>query len=289
MKLYDLLKTGVNHAEDIFFEKKPIYKSGIKLLDDNIFLAPGSTNYICARPGQGKTYFIHTLLTSMIQRYKVAYMCGEDSEENIGLSLISHITGGRFSSRELYTQKMTTDHFVKIKEEILALKDKPHINNCAFISTCSWDVKKVIEELKRLEARGCQIAIYDYMQLIKTSTEDTFMRHTEISESITEYIRKSSMAFIGCLQLNRGGDKSGNPHALPTLADLYGSSSYEKDAYSIVILQRVVKTEKGGDGSVVPTATIETDNYYLLIRKNRLGGVSKGFVVDRNYKLIQSL
>jgi replicative DNA helicase len=124
-------------------------------------------------------------------------------------------------------------------------------------------------KIRRWVAKGCKLAIIDYLQLMTGNPK--FERREqveEISRGVKNLARELQIPIIVLCQLNREVEKSGNRK--PKSSDLRESGAIEQDADVIGLLYRPGKVDDLADKP--DTAAIDVN---LLIDKNRNG---RGFV-----------
>lgn len=250
----------------------------ISCVEPNNFIANG---FVVHNSGAGKTRFMMQVISNMMKmNYKIAFLCAEDKQENIMVRLLSDLTKS-FQMKDAFMGRLNRTQVENLRLFIENFKDS---NNLYVKSTVGWSLKQVMDKIKLLKERGVQVIFYDYLQRIETpGVGGMFEKNAMISRTIVDYITTTNICMIGVVQLNRqsndqGQDPNKNP---PTIAGIKGSGAYEEDAYSIAMLQREQIPDQWEGWKY-------TDNLFLYVRKNRLGGDLKRYKLDTHYKPIKT-
>lgn len=274
----DIVTAGANELSDLSSGKKRIYRTGIKAMDTVPFVQ-GTINYLCSRPGQGKTRLIMKILTNSVENnLRVVYYQGEDNKENTGVRLIQNLTN--YWAGHVYNNNGISHISPRSAIESSLKQAKKFKKNCFFCLSNGMTIDSLLQDWSNWEKKGANAIFFDYVQTINViGKKNIHDRHTEIAEKIRDFIVKSKMFFIGILQLNRDADKD---NQIGSLKNLFGSSSYEMTAHSISFITR----EKEKD-SREPTGYRYTENCAICIVKNRLTGIIKNFRLDNDYNIIR--
>jgi replicative DNA helicase len=198
----------------------------------------GEVMVVGARPGQGKTAMMVTLL------HHIAVGCGVPtavfSIEMTGNQLNDRLVlgsmgidtskghSGMFSREEW--KRLAGPEFGKISGAPIYLDTSSEINTA--------DIRVRCQTLKR--QKGIRVVMIDYLMLVdainEAAQENERLQIVEVMRMAAWIAKKLKCVVIVLAQLNRETDRNkGKP---PVLADLLGSSAIEATAHNIMFLHR---------------------------------------------------
>ena len=230
-------------------DDKPEYIStGLKVLDNNLHLAPGIFVVIGGRPSAGKTALSLQLACEIAKNgRKVAYFSLETDPDTLYARIIANQLGV-----PLHTVKNKTVNIDKL-DRLAAIKKYPLYVRSAAGKGVGWIRTQSI----RMQAK---VVFIDYLQLIhQAGAKDRYSAVTEISMALHEFAQSTGTLVIALAQLNRETARTGIP---PTAADLRESGQIEQDADAIILLAQNVTTKKRPEL-----------HYHFALEKNKEGNV----------------
>lgn len=198
----------------------------------------GEVVVVAARPGQGKTAFLISVLhhIAVVLGIPTAVFSIEMTASQLNDRLVLGSMGidtqkgnsGMFSRDEW--KRLGGDDFGKLSAAPVWLDASSEIN--------SADLRIRCQTLKR--QHGIRVVVIDYLALVegvtKESKSDERLRIVEVMRTCAWIAKELKCVVLVAAQLNRETDRNrGKP---PVLADLLGSSSIEATAHSILFLHR---------------------------------------------------
>lgn len=224
-------------------DDKPEYiRTGLKVLDNNLHLAPGNFVVIGGRPSAGKTALSLQIAASMAkQNYTVYYFSLETSKRKLGARLMAN---------QIYcpldTVKNKAVSLNEIDGQAKNMKMPLYIRSAAG-KNVAWMKAQALR-------KKAQVIFVDYLQLIhETGAKDRYTAITAISIALHELSQTTGIVVVALAQLNRNPSK---PGATPTNSDLRESGQIEQDADAIILLS--------GDNP---------DKYLFRLSKNKEGDI----------------
>ena len=270
-KIFNLLKTGVNHeyaliedvAVDVYhkIEKASQQKdhitgipSGFIDLDNmTTGFQPSDFVLIAARPSMGKTAFVLNILqyVAIKKNQPCLFFSLEMSKEQLVNRLFSMDSGidaqnlrsGNLSDNDWSVLLETT---ARVGGSNIVIDDTPGISVPEMRSRC--------RKLK-LE-KGLDLILIDYLQLMSASGRHSDNRQQEVSDisrALKALAREMECPVIALSQLSRACE--GRPDKRPMLSDLRDSGAIEQDADLVMFLYRDdyynQDSEKKGEAEVI--------------------------------------
>jgi replicative DNA helicase len=238
-----------------------VVQSGFPSVDKLISFIPGSLHIITAPPAGGKTSYLQQIIDFNAANGKrgLMYSLEMNYDQLMMRKIQTHlgIPTWKLHSGHLTQEEM--DSIVEFRSKLsnnVVYNDKPNIDISQLRSTA-----KVEHNKKKLDF----IAV-DYIQLIRAAglkgkREDEEIKF--ISSELLGLAKDLNVPVIALAQMNRDFHK--NEGRRPTMANLHGGSSLEKDALSILILHR--------PGQFDPTCP-HPNAVEAIIAKNRFGNSS---------------
>ncbi len=237
---------------------KNVVSFGFENIDKTISLIPGSLHIITAPPGGGKTAFLQQVIDHNSFNNKRGLMFSlEMNYDQLMMRKIQSYLG--IQSWKMHSGSLVQEEVDKIVDFQKQLTTNTIINDTPNIDIAKLKaIAKVENNKKKLE----YIAI-DYIQLIragglKGKREDEEIKF--ISAELLGLAKDLNVPIIALAQMNRDFHK--NEGRRPTMANLHGSSSLEKDALSITFLHRPGQFD---------TSHPKPNDVEVIIGKNRFG------------------
>ena len=172
------------------------------------------------------------------------------------LSDASNIDSRNISTGYLRTADFhsMTEAAGKLYEAPLYIYDEPNMSLGTLINQARYMVNRY----------GVKIIFIDYAQILEYNDRNLQERerYAKISMSLKKLSRQLEIPVVSSAQLGRDSDGK-----RPTLKDFDGSSQFEKDADSVILLYHKKHDERG---KMLPE---EQHKSYFLIDKNRDGPV----------------
>lgn len=167
--------------------------------------------------------------------------------------------GGSADMGELVRRQISATNFQKINEYATRFASMPlWVDDRERVS-----VEQISAKCRQIP--GLQLAVIDYLQLVKPSDSRVSREQqvAHISRSLKIMARELDIAVVVAAQLNRGPVKDGKPRE-PTIADLRESGAVEQDSDQVLLLHR----DSDDDGVVK-----------LICGKNRVGKTGEADLV----------
>lgn len=224
--------------------KKEYLKTGFSRLDKYGYIDRGDYIVIGGRPSSGKTAFSLNLALNFAKTgKKIAYFSLETSPGKLVERMVAAWCGMDFE-RMKRRQLGANDYDAELLD---ALSQLPIMLIQASGKTVSW----MRNEAVRLKA---DIAMIDYLGLIRGPGRDRYETVTNISLELHEMAQRTGITVFALSQLNRGGVGKA-----PTMEDIRESGQVEQDADLILLLY---KREEGSS---------DPGNETVVIGKNKEG------------------
>jgi replicative DNA helicase len=212
------------------------HRTGIDRMDEAMGgLVPSDLVIIAARPGQGKTALILSVIRNLCkQKLPVGIFSLEMSSSQLTQRILSQESG-------VFASKIRNNDLNKLDKEALyraagSISSWPiYINDQAGIKLSRLKAKATIWKKKY----KIQALFVDYLQLITTDSKKNGTRENEISEisrGLKVLAKDLQIPVIALSQLSRSVEQ--RPNKLPQLSDLRESGSIEQDADSVLFIMR---------------------------------------------------
>lgn len=212
--------------------------------DRHTFIRPGDLILVGGRPSAGKTMASLNLALGWARRgQRVAYFSLETSPDKIWDRLIAAEFGLSFA--EVKRGEVATDDG-ELQQDAAQFARLPIYVCQAAGRSVAW----MRAQTARLQA---DIAVVDYVQLIRGKGDSRYEAVTQISIDLHEWAQSDKVVVVGLCQLSRQGSEA------PRLSDLRESGQLEQDADVVILLNKKTDPETG-----------HTD-YTLDIAKNKEG------------------
>lgn len=212
-------------------------------------LMPGAVHVIAARPGQGKTDFMFTVLRNVARRgIPVGIIQLEMTEGMMIERLMSDEAG--IDSRRFHAPMTLLEWDKLYQAEINSQKWPMHLE-CAF----GVDVNGLRKSVRKLVILGCKVLMIDYLQLLNSMETKYGNREqalAEVSRTLAGFAVEFEIPILVGSQLNRldVGGKQG-------LHNLRESDSVGNDARVVVILRK----KNPEDASTSPQMIVDVVKY----------------------------
>lgn len=217
--------------------------------DRMTYMQRGDYLVIAGRPSAGKTMVSLNLALGWAKKGKrVAYFSLETSPDKIMDRIISTYFGVLFSEVKAGTVATDDGEMMQDSAEFGKLP----------ISVCSASGKSVAWMRAEAARQSADIAIVDYIGLIKGRGKDRYEQVTNVSLDLHAWSQGDNILVAALCQLNRQGASD------PQLTDLRESGQIEQDADVVVLLNRRTDAESG-----------EVTEYTFDIAKNKEGQCGK--------------
>lgn len=204
----------------------------IPFLEDTDFML------IAGRPGEGKSSVLRNEAFKAAQHgKKVVIFNLENSEAEYARYLVAHVAGiDTWKLRQ--PDKMTDQEVQQARDAVRKLKSLP----LRVVSLGAPSVYEIIRIMRKLLLEGYEVALVDYIQLVKNGIENEVQDITMTSTLLRGFALRHHVPVIAAAQLNREIVKRANG-AKPQLSDLRGSGSLEQDAV-IVVFNALVECDE---------------------------------------------
>lgn len=146
------------------------------------------------------------------------------------------------------------------------------------ISAADLSIDAIVSRCRREAARGLDVVIVDYLQLVGTRTvkkEQTREREVaEISRALKLLAGELRVVVVALSQLSRAGDDDERP---PMLKHLRESGSLEQDADRVIFVWQPAKDRSGNPQRPLPGENPMTVDAQIIVAKNRDGPTPAGW------------
>ena len=190
---------------------------------------PGEFYVVAARPSVGKTAL--ALLDAQRAKVPVWFVSAEMTKRLILQRLLSNHTG--VSTTQMREGDLDQDGYNKIQHA-----EKTINSFSLYIEDELRDIDKLKQEAIRMyETKNIRLAIFDYIQLLTTSsvTQSRDREIAKISDTLKSIAKELDIPVIGLSQLSRSVEHRGDK---PKLSDLRDSGTLEQDADAVIFLHR---------------------------------------------------
>ena len=198
-------------------------------------LQGGDLLLVAARPGQGKTGFLLSLVCSVAQhcRKHIAVFSLEMSSEQLVQRLLAQVSG--IDSQRLRAGRIYEQEWPRLVDAVetlsllpVFLDDTPALTPAQMRSACR---KLQIEH-------GLDLVVVDYLQLMHSGqkVENRVLEVGYISRSLKALARELNVPVVAAAQLSRAVEQRADKK--PTLSDLRESGSLEMDSDVVIFLYR---------------------------------------------------
>jgi|GEM_PF-4236638 len=266
--IYDHIKNLILHMEKISKGEIKGIRTGLKSLDEHSGgLQPSDLFIIAAETSQGKTALALTISYNIAvnSAAKVAIFSLEMSELQLTARMVSMET--EISSKKILFSPLQSFEWVNFNEKLKYITDASiYIDDCK-----NSHIDYIVSGIKVAHMQhGIQVAVVDYLQLIKDPTKKN--DESEIASNarrLKNVAKELNITVILLSQLKR----SDRPR--PTIARLRGSGQIEESADIIALLWRPeyygYQTFDDKDAPVESTSNMAE----IIIAKGRNYGVGK--------------
>lgn len=265
VKFDKVIQAGTEHIERRQKSQKKVYgvPTGIAEIDDHTDgIYPGESWLVAARPGKGKTAFSMSVSRyAASQGFRVGMINLEMSEEQLGIRSLSSKTGIPIT---MLRKGMIEDrHWAKITDAWEQLAALPIYTVSTAFST--EQIEHATDIL--VDDYGCQLMIYDYMQLIrpgrKLRDRNREQEVAEVSGMIKHKAMQGRFAALPLAQLNRNTEQRKDKK--PQLSDLRESGALEQDADNVILIYH----HECGCAWNIPCGCGKRDRVDFIIEKGR--------------------
>jgi replicative DNA helicase len=268
-KLADAEQTEIHQAPKMVVEfvgvveeryhnrgRLPGIATGIGELDNMLLgLKPRLLYYIGARPSDGKTALIVTLIANICrQGIPVGLMSIESSRKEIMARLFANT--GNINNQSLITGSLSRADFERIQNTASRVHEWP-LTICDRENMELNTIRAKAREMVRVH--GARALFLDYIQLVpQTDAKQPFRLHMgEVSMALKQLARELEVPVVVAAQLGRNAEGKE-----PTLADFKESGQLEQDADAAILIHHheehgsrliVAKNKDGPRGKVQVT------------------------------------
>lgn len=190
---------------------------------------PGEFYVVAARPSVGKTAL--ALLDSQYAKVPVWFVSAEMTKRLVLQRLLSNYTG--ISTTQMREGDLTQEDYMRLQNAENVLNAIP-----LYIEDELKDVDKLREEAIRMyETKNVRMAVFDYIQLLTTSstTQSRDREIAKISDTLKSIAKELDIPVVALSQLSRSVEHRGDK---PKLSDLRDSGTLEQDADAVIFLHR---------------------------------------------------
>ena len=237
---------------DLYEESDTIHSGFYSIDETTDGFEKGDLITIGARPSVGKSAFVLQMAVQMVKSgKKVAYYNLEMPQKQVRQRLLSHLSG-LVLNKIKHPSKLNEQDTIKFDfgvEELSKLNGFYLANDLKDIASIRRDVKK----------KKPDVAIVDYLQLVKVGNRYSGNRYAEVGEishALKNLAMEMNIPVVVLVQLNR--TSAGKEDKEPGMAEIRESGDIEQDSSIIILLwdkdtgfpkvRKGVKIEKNRQG-----------------------------------------
>lgn len=266
------MENTVNHLQDRATGKIKTLKFHMPNLDFE--LIKGDLVIVAGRPGSGKTSIcLDFARRSALAGQAAAFICLETDSNILRTRVLSQQSEIPFLKIYNKLNEFTKGDIEEFQRAVETIKNIPLYIHSKYNQT-TVDIHRLCKYYK---SKGVDVVYVDYLQKV---AEDKRSRNrveavSKISSDLKSIALELDMVIVALAQLNRDSD---NSH--PRLSNLSGTSQIEKDASTVLIIDRP-------DSQTPPPARSYKDNHGGVIDMRGLvaliDGKSRDFLGGVNY------
>ncbi len=232
-------------------------------------LQPSDLIIVAARPGQGKTSLLLSIVKNAAQLYRkhVAVFSLEMSNEQLVQRLIAQETG--INSQRLRRGRLHEDEWALFTHAVEVLSQtRIFLDDTAGITPLQLRTK-----CRRLQMEhGLDLVVVDYLQLMSGDirTENRVQEVSYISRNLKLLARELNVPVVAAAQLSRAVEQRSDKR--PVLSDLRESGSLEQDADIVMFIYRPEQYKED---------TLKKNLAEILVLKHRNGPIGSVELVFR--------
>lgn len=248
--------------------------TGIPDLDNAIGgLFPGEVTVLGARPAVGKSAMASFVGANLAQKGKKVGICSLEMSPLQYMKRLLAATSG-VDGRKLRTgRNITTEEWERLGEASFTLAEW----DMPFTFSVNTVEDLAAEARRRKDAKGLDLLIIDYMQLlrVKRPVESDFVRVSVVSHDIKRLALDLNIPILALAQVARPEQKG--KLQMPTLDSLRGSGDIEQDADNVLFLHKPLSEADDSinprHASIAKTCMQGRQNQYIVcnIAKQRNG------------------
>lgn len=241
-------ETEVDYVPDLFSEYSKIYFTdknkiesdltiSLAKMDDYLTMIGGDITILGARPSVGKSAFAAQIAVANALKGKhVGFFNMEMRKKQVVDRLLANVSGLRLDriKRGISLNSEEEALFRDGSEKMLSLNMNV-INNA----------RSIVDIKARCRKENFDLAIIDYLQLIKndTKTASRTQEVGEVSRKLKAIAMDLDMPFLILSQLNRNVEYTEEKE--PSMTDLRDSGEIEQDASNILLMWKIDDTHRG--------------------------------------------
>ena len=225
------------------FEKPSFLSWPFQGFGDHLRVKPGRFVLIGAEPSVGKTAFSLQCAWHWAQQHKVGFFSLETDKQTFTERLLAHLMQIPLSS--IMERKLTEIEMNKLACGIGEIAE----GKLEFVSASGMttaDIRAKIQE------RGYEIVIIDYLQLMRAKGGSRYEQVTSISLDLHTIAQSLGVTVVALSQLSRSTDDH-----TPRNSDLRESGQLEQDADVIMMMKLAKQTEPAGPRNLFVTKNKE--------------------------------
>lgn len=184
--------------------------TGIKSIDDNVFISTGSNVGIIGAPASGKSALALNILNNTSRAGVKSVFASLDMSSNRMLEKVLYKISG-LPREELYRT------FQEDKEGPLVDKLKEEFGNCNFFSKSSPNVNDIRDYISRCEDESgekVRLVMLDYFERVTSDVGDDTMASKKVAGQLQDLVNDMNLALITLVQPNKmalGGGSASTP------------------------------------------------------------------------------
>jgi replicative DNA helicase len=268
----DMVNSAISFLKN--FDKNRV-KTGIKILDEHVFLTKGMLVGLLGSPGSGKTSFLNTFVehTSMSGN-NCLYLSMDMSEDLLAIRMLGKYTNKSMKElQELIVSDSSESNLTEARK-----KFKENFGNAKFsfkTGPTLDDIDMLIKHCKAICGDNLTMIALDYMEKIKGPFTDNTANSAYIASKLNDMAKDHNVCIVLLLQPQKMAGDVREP--LLNYRKIKGSSSLEQDCRVILTIWR-----PGYDPEFANDPQNNLDKYSsIAIVKQNMGSTGKfNFLFD---------
>ena len=233
-------------------------------------LRPGRVHVVASRTSVGKSSLLtHMGMTAVKENHRTMTVSLEmDDEEIFGERVLLQAVAG-LNPQEIRQRGATDGELRALDSAEVAVAGWP--GEWVIDDSGSMSVERLRAIAEREKAKGLELLIVDYLQLMRSAkkSDSRYREVGEISRGLKEIALSLSLPVLAAAQLNRDAE---GQH--PSIHHLRESGDIEHDADVIMLLFRCAGGENCPEKNDMHLSTAPPDAMYIRVGKNRGGATN---------------
>ena len=230
-------------------ERPSFIKTGLRIIDDEVFLRKGKLIVIGGFASSGKTALTLQIARTMSRNLHVGYFSLETGSDDIAVRSLVNVSG--------VGNKKVLQHDLN-PADMAALEQAENELSYANIDIIRASGMTVADIRALTLSRRYDIIFVDYLQIVQSRGSSRYEQVTAISQGLHEIAQQHNVLVVALSQLSRPETTKSGKQLPPTMSDLRESGQIEQDADVVALIypenpddyksDRIFKVSKNKDG-----------------------------------------